>query len=98
MKHTIIYASDSAFAGRLAIQTVREHLCGFYSQSVDCVEAGTKVDHESGHRVCCGCNRPTAESALRQCDICGKEYIDKTKYQDPNYETDCPRCVVEYDL
>ncbi len=98
MGHNVIYASDSAFHGRLAILTVREHLCGFYEERVTCVESGTKLDGDTGHTVCCGCNRITTLSGLRECDICGREYIDKTKFQNPNYETNCPRCVISHDL
>jgi hypothetical protein len=98
MNQLIIYASDSAFHGRLAIQTVREHLCGFYQQSVTCAESGTELDSDTGHTVCCGCGRITVESGLRRCDICEREYINKDAYQDPNYETDCEECVIKYGL
>ena len=94
----VIYPVKSAFRNRLAILTVREHLCGFYQLSVTCVDAGTKVDCDTGHTVCCGCERITVYSGLRECDICGQEYIDKTKFQNPRYETNCPCCVKEYGL
>lgn len=98
MADIIIFASDSAFHGRLAILTIQEHLCGFYQNLVSCVTAGTYVDSDTGHTVCSGCERITVNSGLRQCDICGKEYINKDEFQDPEFETNCIRCVIKYGL
>jgi len=56
------------------------------------------LDVSSGHTVGRWCKLPTRESAIRQCDICEREYIDITKYQDPRYETICPECVIKHDL
>lgn len=95
---TVIYASDSSFNGGLAIMTIREHLCGFYETKVECVDAYDRVDSPSGHMVCSGCQRITVASGLRRCDTCDKEFINKSKFQDNNYETNCPRCIVEYGL
>lgn len=81
---------------RLAILTIREHLCGFFEQKSDCVDSGSRVDPESGHMVCCGCNRITVASGLMRCDICDKEYINKEKRQDKQYETICPACIKEF--
>lgn len=94
----VVYARPDAFYGRLAILTVREHLCGYYQDLTSCVAAGDRVDPDTGHTVCCGCDKITVASGLRICDICDKEYIDKSKYQNPIYDTNCPRCVKEYDL
>lgn len=82
----------------LAILTIREQCCGFFEQKTVCVEAGTVLDKTTGHTVCLGCSRITVESGLRTCDICEREYIDSTKFQDNNYETNCPECVKAYDL
>lgn len=98
MVQMVIYASDTAFNGGLAILTIREHICGFFEQKVVCVDTGWRVDPDTGHRVCSGCSRITLYSGLRRCDICDKEYIDKTKYQDPVFETNCPRCVERYGI
>lgn len=98
MSQMLIYPSKDAFRGRLAIQTIREHLCGFYELRVTCVDASERVDRETGHTLCLGCDRITVISGLRECDICIKEYIDKTKYQNPSYETNCPDCVVTHGL
>jgi hypothetical protein len=31
-----------------------------------------------------------------RCDICDKEYINKEKRQDKQYETICPACIKEF--
>lgn len=98
MVHMVVYASENAFLGRLAIMTIREHICGYFEQKVVCVDADLTLDRESGHRVCSGCSRITLHSGLRVCDICEKEYIDPNKYQDPDFETNCPRCVERYGI
>lgn len=98
MVHSIVYASDRNFNGRLPIMTVREHLCGFYEALDICRNAVERVDSRTGHTVCSGCSKIRTASGLRQCDICDKEYIDKNKFQDPHYETNCPRCVIEYGI
>lgn len=56
------------------------------------------VDPETGHTIGWWCQRPTPESGLRKCDICERDYIDPNKHQDSKYETNCPSCVVRYDL
>jgi len=93
-----IYAQPGAFMGRLAIMTCREHLCGYYEMFVDCKAADTRLDPVTGHRVCCSCGKPTADSGLRVCDTCDKEYINLDKYQDPRYETNCNKCIEKYGL
>jgi len=81
---------------RLAILTIKEQLCGFFEQKFTCVDVGSRVDPESGHMVCCGCNRITVASGLMECDICSREYINKAKSQDKRYETNCPDCEKRY--
>jgi hypothetical protein len=98
MVQMVIYPPDGSFMGRLAIQTIREHLCGYYEQKVTCTGAQTRLDPQTGHRVCSGCRKILVSSGLRSCDICGRDYIDPTKYQNPRYETNCPCCVVKYGL
>lgn len=98
MGQNVIYARKESFMGRLAILTCREHLCGYFEERHVCVESGVQVDPQTGHTVCLGCYRITVASGLRECDICCKEYIDKGKYQDPRYETNCPVCVKEFGL
>lgn len=98
MVQTVIYAKEGSFHGRLAILTIRAHLCGFYSLGVDCADMGSQIDPQTGHRVCSECQRITVASGLRICDICDKEYIDKSQYQNPRYDTNCPRCVITYGL
>lgn len=58
----------------------------------------TEPDVSSGHTIGHWCRLPTRESAIRQCDICDREYINKKKYQDPKYETICPECVIRNGL
>lgn len=94
----VIYPVEGAFHKRLDIATIREHLCEFYQLGVNCVDSGTKVDPNTGHTVCLGCNRIKAESGLRVCDICEREYINKSKYENPKSETNCPRCEQEYGI
>lgn len=98
MVQTVIYPHEKNFQGRLAILTIREHLCGFYESLTRCREAGVEVDTRTGHHVCLGCERITVDSGLRVCDICGKQYINKAEYQNPRYETNCPNCIKEYGL
>lgn len=98
MEQLVIYAQPGSFHNRLPILTLREHLCGFFENKTYCIEEGTAVDTSTGHTLCCGCDRLTAESGLRKCDNCSIEYINKDVYQNPRYETYCPRCVVEYEL
>jgi hypothetical protein len=81
---------------KLAILTIREHLCGFFELKSVCVNAGTVVDPQTGHTLCLGCSRITFESGLRECDQCDREYINKEQHQDNNFETICPDCVVRY--
>lgn len=93
MSKSVIYP----FKGRrLAILTLREHLCGFFEDKVDCLEAGIRVDPDTGHHVCLSCDRVTFKSGLRECDICEREYINLNKYENPRYDTNCPDCVVNY--
>lgn len=94
----VVYATDNAFNGGLAIQTIRDICCGFFELKTVCKEAGWTLDSRTGHRVCSGCSRITVESGLRRCDICEKEFIDPSQYHDVNYEVNCPRCVEEYGL
>lgn len=98
MVQTLFYPHPKNIKYGLAILTIREHLCGFYETLHKCVEAGTSVDTHTGHTVCLGCSRITYQSGLRKCDTCDIEYINKTQFQDPNYEVNCPECVKEYDL
>lgn len=56
------------------------------------------VDETTGHVVGYWCGKVTPESGLRVCDTCEREYINKEKYQDPHYETNCPECVKKYGL
>lgn len=83
---------------KLAILTIREHTCGFFQMRTECVEAQRKVDPDTGHTVCLACERITVDSGLRACDICDSEYINLNIYEDPDYETNCPKCKVIYDL
>lgn len=94
----IIYAPHTAFHKRLAILTIREHLCGYYQLYTKCADSLTVVDSDTGHTVCLGCDRITVSSGLRACDMCEREYIDKTKYQTNDYDTYCPECVIKHDL
>lgn len=92
----VVYPHEKNFKGRLAILTIREHLCGYYEQKVECIDSRTVVDASTGHTVCCGCKRITVKSGFRNCDICEREYINKDQYEDPKYETICPECVKTY--
>lgn len=98
MVQTLFYPHSKNVKYGLAILTIREHLCGFYELLTKCVDAGTVVDSETGHTVCLGCSRITLSSGLRDCSICEIQFIDKAKFQDPNYEVYCPECVITYDL
>lgn len=98
MGHSVIYARKDSFRGKLAILTIREHLCGFYEKSVTCADAGVQVDTTTDHRVCSGCRKVTAESGLRSCDICELEFINLLRYYNSRYEVVCPSCVKEYGL
>jgi hypothetical protein len=98
MRQTGTYYGEERVSGRLAILTIRAHLCGFFEQKSECVNAGNRVDPDSGHLLCCGCSRITVSSGLMVCDICDIEYINKAKRQDKHYETNCPKCVEEYGL
>lgn len=94
----VIYPIENAFMGRLSIMTVREHLCGFNELKTTCADASNRVDPETGHVVCSGCERITVASGLRVCDICDNEYIDKTKVHSTKQDTNCPRCIVLYGI
>ncbi len=83
---------------KLAILTLREHLCGFFESSYKCGMSGNRLDTATGHQVCFGCERILIDSGLRICDICDTEYINKLRHQDADYETNCPRCVEAYEL
>jgi hypothetical protein len=95
MVQSIVYAINIRFA----TLTITEHLCDdVYNVKTSCLKAGKVVDHGTGHHVCCECSKVTRSSGLRECDTCDREYIDKTKFQDDKYETNCPECVNTYEL
>lgn len=94
----VIYPSKEAFNAKLAIMTVREHLCGYFEMKTDCVHASREVDSTTGHTVCLGCNRITVDSGLRVCEACETEYINLNKFQDSGFETYCEKCEVTYGL
>jgi hypothetical protein len=98
MVQRVLYPHPNHIRYGLAIMTIREHLCGFYSLETRCVDAGVRVDPSTGHRVCCGCDRITVSSGLRKCDMCNREYINLDKYQDNRYETYDPECIERYGL
>lgn len=98
MGQRVVYPSKDAFKGRLAILTIREHLCGFYEISTRCADSEDRLDPATGHRVCLGCGKVTSKSGLRNCDICERDYINLDKHQDPNYETNCPECIERFGL
>ncbi len=75
----------------LDLSTRIEHLCHH-----GCRHA--PVDPDTGHVIGFWCGKVTIESGLRSCDICERQYINKTQYEDPHYETYCPECVINYDL
>lgn len=95
MVQTTIYPING---DKLAILTIRDHLCGFFELKTSCVDAGSRVDPVTGHMVCCGCGRITVASGLMQCDICNRDYINKSKRQDKRYETNCPSCIIKFGL
>ena len=80
----------------LPINEAKEHLCGYYNQRRECINAEILVDTGSGHHVCSSCSRVTAKSGLRLCETCDCQFIDTSKYLDPKYEIYCPRCVTKY--
>jgi hypothetical protein len=88
----------SESGGYLPINVAREQLCGYYNLSRSCINAPTRVDQGTGHTVCSHCNRVTARSGIRLCDLCDKQFFDPQKYIDPRYDVNCPRCVIEYGL
>jgi hypothetical protein len=98
MVHKVIYPTPGAFNQRLAIMTCREHLCGFHEVLVTCKDSETYEDPETGHVVCSGCERITVASGLRNCDICGTEYIDKTRVHSLDQDTNCPRCIIQFGI
>ena len=99
MERKVIYPTVGAFRQQLAVNTVREHTCGFYGPAkTTCQGAPWRIDLVSGHRVCSGCGKITVKSGLRTCDICDTQYIDLNNYQDPKYETNCPCCIERYGL
>jgi hypothetical protein len=58
----------------------------------------TEFDSATGHTLGFWCKRPTVDSGLRECDICYRQYINKTKHQNPRYETICPDCERDYGI
>lgn len=98
MGQNVVYPIKGAFKGRLAVLTIREHLCGFYEIPTRCSDAGEVLDSTTGHKVCLGCGKVTSKSGLRVCDTCDKEFINLSKYLDPEYETNCPECIERYGL
>jgi hypothetical protein len=90
-----IYSNPGEY---LPINDAREHLCGYYNQRRECINAPTKVDERTGHTVCSECRRVTTRSGLRLCDLCDKQFIDLDKFIDPKYDVNCPKCVREYGL
>lgn len=99
MVHMVVYPIPGAFRQRLAIMTVREHICGFHELQGPCIDAAWRVDPDTGHRLCSGCGRITlASGGLSNCDICYTEFIDKTKLRNPAYEVNCPRCIEKYGI
>jgi hypothetical protein len=98
MGQNVVYPTKDAFKRRLAVMTIREHLCGFYEISTRCAEAGDRLDPDTGHRVCCSCGKVTSKSGLRICDTCDREFINLDKFLNPEYETNCPECIERYGL
>jgi hypothetical protein len=98
MEHNVIYPHKNAFKGRLAILTCQAHLCDYYQVKTSCVESGVRVDLRSGHTVCSGCGKLKWASGLRECSICDREYINKSKFEDTsNYqEAICPDCRLRH--
>jgi hypothetical protein len=76
---------------KLTLKQKIEHLC-FHGCRL------APIDPDTGHVVGFWCKKLTIDSGLRICDICDREYIDKTKNQNPDYETNCPECVKRYGL
>jgi hypothetical protein len=98
MGHKVIYPHESSFYGKLAILTIREHLCGYYQELVICVDAGTYVDTDTGHRVCSGCGKVPVAEGLSYCDIGAHEFINLNRVYNNADEIVCPKHIKEYGL
>ena len=75
----------------IPIEVQVEHLCVHGCRAAP-------FDETTGYTLGWWCKRPTKQEGLRRCDICETQFIDPNKYLDPKYDTNCPQCVIEYEI